>query len=242
MMRSTLDLIVTPRACRGYALMAALLALVVVSMAAAVAIGRARTDALRDKEAQLLWVGGQFRAALRSYHDVNPAGGAQQYPRTLEDLVDDRRGASVRRHLRRVYADPFTGRDDWVLEMDAERIVGLHSSDGGLVLRRANLGPGNDAYAAAATHAQWRFLAVDAPAASAAASPGMSNPEDSQPAPPEPPPLDPFTTAREQCFAQWGAPSLRCQGPDFPFGTDRRTCIREDAALLDACLAPLGGR
>lgn len=51
-----------------------------------------------------------------------------EWPKRLEDLLEDRRGATPRRHLRRVYDDPCTGRPDWALQRDAAGgIVALHS-------------------------------------------------------------------------------------------------------------------
>jgi type II secretory pathway pseudopilin PulG len=63
----------------------------------------------RDRERELLFRGQAIANAIASYRGV--AGG--KLPRGLEDLVEDRRGAVVRRHLRRAYDDPFTRRPDW---------------------------------------------------------------------------------------------------------------------------------
>lgn len=72
------------------------------------------STAHRQKTEQLAWVGAQFRDAIGSYYESSP-GGIKSYPRTLEDLLDDRRFAVTRRHLRRIYFDPFSGREDWEL-------------------------------------------------------------------------------------------------------------------------------
>jgi type II secretory pathway pseudopilin PulG len=143
-------------------MMAALIVLVIVSMAAIVAIGRAKLDAQRDRETQLLWVGDQYRQALRSYYSALPPGGKAQYPLRLEDLLEDKRFPATVRHLRRLYPDPLTGRADWVLEQDGSRIIGVHSRSTDAPLRHAGFSPENAQFAVARNYAEWRFLAVDA--------------------------------------------------------------------------------
>src|SRR3954470_6772670 len=68
------------------------------------------TQIRREKEAELLWVGDQYRAAIGQYFAT---GG--QYPATLADLLEDRRFPQVRRYLRRLFPDPMTGLADWEL-------------------------------------------------------------------------------------------------------------------------------
>ncbi len=150
-------------------MMAALIALVIVSMAAIVAIGRAKLDAKRDRETQLLWVGDQYRQALRSYYSALPPGAKAQYPLRLEDLLEDKRFPATVRHLRRLYPDPFTGKADWALEQDGIRIIGVHSRSTDAPLRHAGFAPENAPFAVARSYAEWRFLALDAVTVPAAA-------------------------------------------------------------------------
>lgn len=70
--------------------------------------------ARRQRLEQLYWAGQQFAQAIGSYYESSP-GGAMAYPKTLENLLEDRRYPFVRRHLRRVYMNPFTGAADWEL-------------------------------------------------------------------------------------------------------------------------------
>lgn len=95
--------------------------------------------AQREREAELLFRGLQLRDALRRFQAQTPAG-QPALPRTLDELLDDRRHAEPHHHLRRLWIDPFTGTADWVLLRAADGgIVGLHSRATRPLLRRAGL-------------------------------------------------------------------------------------------------------
>lgn len=72
------------------------------------------TRATREKEAELLFIGSQYRRAIARYHEGTP-GTQKQYPPRLEDLLLDPRFPDPRRYLRDPYPDPITGTQDWVL-------------------------------------------------------------------------------------------------------------------------------
>lgn len=135
------------RAQRGftYLLLLAALALLGAGMAA---LGQQWTTAAhREREAELLFRGAQFSAALASWRDATPAG-QPSAPLQLDELLADERSAPPRHHLRRLYLDPFTGQPDWTLLRDAQgRISGVHSSALQPALRRVGvlLRPGADA-------------------------------------------------------------------------------------------------
>jgi type II secretory pathway pseudopilin PulG len=72
------------------------------------------TSARRQKAEQLEWIGSQFTQAIGSYYEASP-GAAKSYPPSLQELLEDRRYVTMRRHLRTVYVNPFTGHADWEL-------------------------------------------------------------------------------------------------------------------------------
>lgn len=81
----------------------------------------------REKEAELLWVGNQFIQAIGLYYERSP-GAIKRYPESLDDLLEDRRFLSKQRYLRRIYADPMTGKADWdLVEAPGGGIVGIRS-------------------------------------------------------------------------------------------------------------------
>lgn len=100
------------------------LAMTVVVLAAAQPLWH--TTVRRAKEAQLAFIGGEFKRAIESYYHASP-GGAKQLPARLEDLLLDRRYPTVRRHLRKIYADPITGRPEWGLVRTPAGIKGVFS-------------------------------------------------------------------------------------------------------------------
>jgi type II secretory pathway pseudopilin PulG len=82
----------------------------------------------RQKTEQLNWVGGQFVTAIGSYYQSTP-GAVKTYPVTLQDLVEDRRFPTMRRHLRSIYLNPVTGKMDWKLVLAPDgRIRGVQTT------------------------------------------------------------------------------------------------------------------
>jgi type II secretory pathway pseudopilin PulG len=79
-------------------------------------------------EDELLDIGAAFSDALRSYAAATPPGQAQQPP-TLQALLRDPRIPGVRRHLRKIFVDPMTGKAEWGLMTlgDKVGIVGVYS-------------------------------------------------------------------------------------------------------------------
>src|SRR5690349_4910041 len=71
------------------------------------------TVAKRDKEQELLFIGEQFKIALKRYQQRS--ANDNQLPKQLEDLLLDPRFPNVQRHLRRIYLDPMTGTAEWGL-------------------------------------------------------------------------------------------------------------------------------
>lgn len=75
---------------------------------------RETTRQQREREAELRFRGEAIAAALGRYAERTPAGHLP-LPQRLDDLLADRRFPKAQRHLRQLYADPFTGKPDWEL-------------------------------------------------------------------------------------------------------------------------------
>ncbi|RFP17000.1 type II secretion system protein [Duganella sp. BJB488] len=108
----------------------------------------------RDKERELLFIGHEFRHALEAY---NKANGAGQYPLTLEELLKDPRFPSAKRHLRRLYNDPITGKPDWALVLQQGRIVGIRSASAQRPIKQDNFDDDDAGLAKKPRYADWLF-------------------------------------------------------------------------------------
>lgn len=114
------------------------------------------TQLRREHEAELLFRGNEIRRALDGYSRAGPVTGV--YPKTLEELVEDRRAPIVQRYLRRVYADPLTGKVDWVLVRDpGGGIIAVHSPSTGTPLKQVGFDERDAAFANAASYTDWVF-------------------------------------------------------------------------------------
>ena len=118
----------------------------------------------REREAELLFAGRQYARAIAAYRAATP-GPDKQWPKRLEDLLEDRRGPTPQRHLRRLYRDPFTGSTDWGLIRSGAGIVGVHSLGAGRPLKRHGFREDEEDFAGAPSYRDWRFTARAAPPA-----------------------------------------------------------------------------
>jgi hypothetical protein len=146
----------------GFTYLTAIL-LVAVTAATLGAVAEAWSHARqREKEAELVWIGNQFKEAIGLYYQRSP-GTVKRYPEKLEDLLDDRRFLRTQRYLRRLYADPMTGKAEWKPVAAPEGgIMGVTSLSTAKPIRTLD---------AAATYADWKFVyEPPAPLAGAAAS------------------------------------------------------------------------
>jgi type II secretory pathway pseudopilin PulG len=122
-------------------------------------------ESRRDKEAQLLFIGDQFNDAITSFREHTPAGQMQRFPRRLDELLDDKRWPTTRRHLRQVFADPMTGSREWgLVRTPGGEIIGVHSLANEPPLKKGNF-PGRwAAFAQAGAYRDWRFIYSESPA------------------------------------------------------------------------------
>ncbi len=112
----------------------------------------------REAEAELLWVGQQYRQAIESYYNATP-GGVKKLPVRVEDLLEDKRFPTSRRHLRQAYGDPLRPGEPLQLIIRAEQLVGVRSPAQGLPFRRTGFPNGLEKFSEAGSYAEWEFVA-----------------------------------------------------------------------------------
>ncbi|WP_244860975.1 type II secretion system protein [Aromatoleum petrolei] len=115
--------------------------------------------AQREREAELLAIGVEFSRALSSYVQ---AGADHSLPESLQQLVEDRRGPVLVRHLRRIYRDPFSRQPVWGLEKAGGRIAGVYSLAQGVPIRQHDLPKELGGLSGEVrSYAEWVFRAVE---------------------------------------------------------------------------------
>jgi len=134
--------------------------LISVSIMGAVLAGTAvvwKTISQREKEAELLFIGHEFRKAIAFYYNNTPGTG-KQYPKRLEDLLEDKRYPVMKRYLRKLYVDPMTGKKEWgTVRSPNGTIMGVFSMSTDQPIKTANFDEADKGFEGAATYQEWVF-------------------------------------------------------------------------------------
>ncbi len=112
----------------------------------------------REKEQELLFVGHQFRQAIRLYYENTPPLG-RPYPSRLEDLLADPRYPSIRRYLRKIHADPINGGTEWgLVKGPGGEILGVHSLSKKEPVKKGNFSSMDRQFENKTKYADWVFM------------------------------------------------------------------------------------
>lgn len=171
-----------------------------------------KTGALMQRaaaEQELLEIGAAFSAALRSYAAATPQGQPPQPP-SLEALLKDPRFPGVRRHLRKIFVDPVTGKAEWGVMTAGDKafVTGVYSLSTARPLKVGNFDARFLNFDNKERISDWKFTAAGqgilVPNAAASAppvsgAPGMSapTPADASPAAQQPAPAPEETPAAD---------------------------------------------
>jgi type II secretory pathway pseudopilin PulG len=147
------------RRARGFTYIGLLALVALIGLMLAAAGEVAATAAQREREAQLLWVGHEYRAAIGRYWSQRRA-----YPQSLQELLGATGDTPVQlqaRHLRRLYPDPMTNAVDWVLVPapgTGGGIIGVASSSKKAPLKTGNFDEADQGFETATTYGDWLFI------------------------------------------------------------------------------------
>jgi type II secretory pathway pseudopilin PulG len=139
---------------QGFTLVGALI-LVGLMGAGAAAYGELASHAAqREKEAELLYRGNQYRQAIERYYRKE-----QRYPQALAELVEDKRYPTPARHLRKLYPDPMTGQPAWgIVEAPGGGIMGVFSQAQDAPIKSGAFSLANESFADAQRYSDWQFF------------------------------------------------------------------------------------
>jgi type II secretory pathway pseudopilin PulG len=142
---------------RGFTYLTALFVIAILLGGLALAGETWEISAAREREADLLFVGNQYRRAIGLYYNNTP-GALKRYPRALDDLIKDPRQPMAQRYLRRLYADPLGGGEWGVVRADDGGIAGVYSQSDVAPLKVAGFRVRDAAFEGAAKYSDWRFI------------------------------------------------------------------------------------
>ena len=147
----------SPRRAGGFTYLTALFMIAIMSAGLGLIGEMWETASRRQREAELLYIGNQYRVAIQRYY----LSGPQQYPRTFQDLLKDPRIPATRRHLRQLYRDPMTGSDEWAIVKGPDGgIMGVYTKSDEAPLKITNFRLRDRDFEGAKKYSDWKFVFV----------------------------------------------------------------------------------
>jgi type II secretory pathway pseudopilin PulG len=140
----------------GFTYIVVLIAVAIIGATLALTGSVWHTEVKREKESELLFVGGEFRRAINQYYRM---GG--QYPMNLADMVKDPRQSSPVRHLRKLYPDPITGKKEWgLLRGPNNGIVAVYSLSQDAPLKTGGFALVDQMFEGKQKYSEWVFFGL----------------------------------------------------------------------------------
>jgi len=138
--------------------------IVLVAIIGLVGAATLKVDSLLRRAAaenELLEIGAAFSEALRSYAAATPPG-QPSAPPTLQDLLKDPRFPGTRRHLRKIFVDPVTGRNEWGVLYQGDKIgvLAVYSLSQARPLKVANFDARFPNFENKEHLSEWKFAAM----------------------------------------------------------------------------------
>lgn len=142
---------------KGITYLVLLVAVAIIGGSAAYSVRLGAEIHRRWAEKELLRIGAEFERAFASYRAARPISSALVNPRELKDLLLDRRYPSIRRHLRKLFSDPFGVKAWGVLRAADGSIIGIFSLAPGKPLNQRGFDGSQMHFNGAESYADWVF-------------------------------------------------------------------------------------
>lgn len=175
-----------PVRARGFTYIAVLIFIAVMGVGLAATGEVWHQELKREREAELLFAGDQFRNAIALYyaHAPSPAG---RYPTSLDDLLKDPRYPATRRYIRKIYPDPIGGAEWKLVKGPNGEIVGVYSASEDEPVKKGNFSLADQAFEGKTKYSDWVFVpspktltSLDGGRPPAFQSPGAQSPAGAQ--------------------------------------------------------------
>lgn len=151
----------------GFTYIGLLIFIAILGLVATATVAAGSVMQRRMAEDELLFIGSQFQAAFKTYYETSPPG-QRPYPSSLSDLIRDPRYAGIRRHLRKIYADPLTGREEWgTIEAPGGGVMGVYSLSAETPIRVSGFEPEFAAFDGKKKYSEWVFTYTPNPSTQA---------------------------------------------------------------------------
>jgi type II secretory pathway pseudopilin PulG len=206
------------RPARGFTYISLIILVAIIGLVAATTL---KTGAMLQRSAaerELLDVGAQFSDALQSYANATPAGQPAQPP-SLQELLKDPRYPGVRRHLRKIFVDPMTGKAEWGIVYLADKVgvIAVYSLSDAKPIKVSNFPSRFQAFDGKLHISDWKFTMTGNAATATAVVTPQPNPSaapsnsPTQPANPPQNPVSPY-----EAPVSTAAPEAPATPPDAP--------------------------
>lgn len=142
----------------GFTYASVIILVMVIGLVGAASLRLGTTLQRALAEQALLDIGIEYSNALASYAAATPDG-QPNYPNSFQELLKDPRSTQLRRHLRRVYVDPMTGKVEWGIVKANENggILAIYSLSKATPIKISNFPPRFAAFDGKSSLSEWKF-------------------------------------------------------------------------------------
>ncbi|WP_035372812.1 type II secretion system protein [Pseudoduganella violaceinigra] len=142
----------------GFTYISVVILVTIIGLVGAMALRLGTTIQRAYAEQALLDIGMEYSNALASYAAATPEG-QPNYPKSFAELLKDPRFPGLRRHLRRIYVDPMTGKAEWgiVKANETGGILAIYSLSKAAPIKIGNFPARFVAFEGKASLGDWKF-------------------------------------------------------------------------------------